>query len=114
MATLVREPFVTAALARGVGERAVYVRHLMRPACSLVVSYAALQLGYLLGGSLVMETVFGYPGIGRLAVEALSARDLPVLMAAAACSALGFLALRFAADLALLWLDPRVRDGVLA
>lgn len=111
---LVREPFVTAALARGVGQRAVYWRHLLRPACSLVASYAALQLGYLLGGSLVMETVFGYPGIGRLAVEALAARDLPVLMAAAACSSLGFLALRFAADLTLLWLDPRVRDGVLA
>ncbi len=114
LSELAREPFVLAALARGAGEWALVRRHLLRPAGSLVVSYASLQLGYVLGGSLVLETVFAYPGVGRLAVAALASRDLPVLMAAAAASAVGFLLLRFGADLALLWLDPRVRDGVLA
>lgn len=111
---LTREPYVLAALARGQSRMQVVRHHLLRPACVQLASFATLEVGFLLGGALVVETVFGYPGLGRVAVNATEFRDLPVLLAAAATSAAAFLAVRFLGDLALLGLDPRVRDGVQA
>lgn len=114
LTVLTREPFVATALGHGLSRSAVALRHLLRPAASVVVSYAAVQFGYLLGGSVVVQTVFGYPGLGRLAVQALGTADLPVVLAAAAVAGTAFLGLRIAADVALVLLDPRVRSGTAA
>ena len=108
---LTREPYVLAALARG-RSRTQVLRQLLRPAGVQLASFATLEAGFLLGGALVVETVFGYPGLGRVAVSATEFRDLPVLLAAATASAGAFLVARFAGDLALVALDPRVRDGL--
>lgn len=109
---LAREPYVLAALTRGLRPGAVVRRHLLRPAGVQLSSFAALEAGYLLGGALVIETVFAYPGIGRLAVGAAEFRDLPILLSAASVSAAAFLLVRLVGDLALVALDPRIRDGL--
>lgn len=109
---LSREPYVLAALSRGASVTTVVRRELVRPASVQLLSFLTLEVGYLLGGALVVETVFGYPGVGQLAVRAAEFRDLPILLAAATISAASFLAVRFVGDLGLVALDPRVRDGL--
>ncbi|WP_426955673.1 ABC transporter permease [Muricoccus radiodurans] len=104
---LAREPFVTFALSRSLGP----VRHLLAyrllPAAGLLARFGALHAGYLLGGALVMETVFGLPGLGRLAVLALTNRDLALLRGCMLAAGVGFLLARFVAEALQAWLDPR-------
>jgi ABC-type dipeptide/oligopeptide/nickel transport system permease component len=100
-------PFVRFAAAKGLARGVVVRRHLLRPAASLALGYAFLQLGYLLGGALVVESVFAIPGLGRLAVLALAHRDLPLLQGCLAVAGCGFLAVRMLADLAHAAIDPR-------
>lgn len=107
-----REPWALAALARGATSRRLLTGHLLRPAAVQVTSWATFELGHLLGGALIVETVFGLHGIGRVAVTAAGFRDVPVLLAAASAAAVTFLLVRFAGDLAVAALDPRVRDGL--
>lgn len=107
---ILREPYVLFARAKGLSEGLLYRRHLLRPALSLVLSYGSLQFGYLLGGALTIETIFGYPGIGRLAVTALATRDLPLLQACVFVSGLSFLAVRTGADLIHRQIDPRLGE----
>lgn len=107
-----REPWALAALARGVGSSRLLTHHLLRPSAVQVTSWATFELGHLLGGALIVEPVFGLHGIGRVAVTAAEFRDVPVLLAAATAAAATFLLVRFAGDLTVAALDPRVRDGL--
>ncbi len=104
---LASQPFVRFAAAKGLAHAVVVRRHLLRPAASLALGYASLQLGYLIGGALVVETVFAIPGLGRLAVLALANRDLPLLQACLVVAGSGFLVVRLIADLAHAAIDPR-------
>ena len=104
---LAREPFVTFAQARALGPLRLLLAYRLLPAAGLLARFGALHAGYLLGGSLVMETVFGLPGLGRLAVLALTNRDLALLRGCMLAAGLGFLAARFAAEALQGWLDPR-------
>jgi len=70
-----------------------------------------LQAGVLLGGNMIVETVFGWPGLGRLVVEAIFARDYPVVQGAVMVYALTFLVMNLLVDLAYTWLDPRIREA---
>ena len=101
------EAFVVFAEARGLGwwRRLVFYRLL--PTSALTARFGALQAGYLLGGALVVETVFALPGLGRLAVLALQHGDMPLLRASMLAAGLGILLARFIADFAQAALDPR-------
>jgi ABC-type dipeptide/oligopeptide/nickel transport system permease component len=101
--------FVEALRIRGMGERRIVVRHAARNALPGFVTYLALQIGYLLGGTLIVEVVFGWPGIGSLTIDAVKARDLGVVQAVVVSLACVYVLLNLLADLAVLWLDPRVR-----
>ncbi len=102
------EDYVVAARARGLRGSAVLVRHALRNALIPVVSQLGVTVGVLLSGSVVVEVIFSWPGIGRYAVDSIARRDLPALQGFVLFSALVYLGASLAVDLAYRWLDPRV------
>lgn len=106
-----RSGWVTAARARGVPERSVVLRHIGRPAVLPVVTMVGLQSGTILGGSVVIETVFSIPGLGALAFEAVNQRDLQLLAGILLAGTILVVLVNILVDLAYGLLDPRVRLG---
>ncbi len=100
---------VRTARAKGLAEMWVITKHTLRNAALPVVTITGLQFGTLLGGAVVTETVFAWPGIGRLAIQSIYNRDYPVVQAAAVLSAVMFIVLNFVIDVIYGVLDPRVR-----
>lgn len=107
------EPFILAARGRGVSERRLLWGHALRRAILPVISLAGLSLPVLVSGSLVVEVVFGWPGMGRLTYDAILAQDTSVVLATTLLATLFVVLGNLFADLALAWADPRVRlqDG---
>ena len=101
--------FVRTARAKGLAERVIVVKHTLKNAALPIVTITGLQLGSLLGGAVVTETVFAWPGIGRLAIQSIYNRDYPVVQCAVFLSAVMFIVINFAIDLIYRLLDPRVR-----
>jgi peptide/nickel transport system permease protein len=108
---VLEQDFVRAARSRGLSERDVVVRHALRNALLPLVTLVGVLLPALLGGSVVVETLFGIPGLGHYAYEAMLARDLNAILGVTTVSAAITLASILAADLAYAWLDPRVRHA---
>ena len=104
-------PFILTARSKGLSPGTLFRRHILRNAMVPVAPYAALQLGYMLGGVVVVETVFSWPGIGKYLVDAIESKDVPVIQACVAVIAILFSLANLAADLVLWMLDPRVRYG---
>jgi ABC-type dipeptide/oligopeptide/nickel transport system permease component len=100
--------FVRTAHAKGLSSRRVLSSHVVRNSLLPVVTILGLQLGHLLGGAFVVETIFGWPGVGRLAVQAIFDRDMPVVLGAALTIAAIYLLINLAVDLAHGVLDPRI------
>jgi ABC-type dipeptide/oligopeptide/nickel transport system permease component len=105
---VLNEDYVRTARAKGQRESLVIWRHAVRNALIPVVTVAGLQLGYLLGGAVVTETVFAWPGLGRLLVQSILARDFPVVQAAVLLLATTFVVINLATDLIYGLLDPRI------
>jgi peptide/nickel transport system permease protein len=101
------EPYLTAARARGLGERQVAVGHAVPNALLPFLTLFGVRLGQVLGGAVVVERVFSVPGLGLLSVEAIRARDYPVLQAVFLLASLGVLAANFLLELAYRRLEPR-------
>jgi peptide/nickel transport system permease protein len=106
---VLREDYVRTARAKGLREALVIVKHTFRNAMIPVVTVAGLQLGQLIAGSIILESVFALPGLGRLALNAITARDLPVVQGVTLFVASCIVAINFAVDLAYAVLDPRIR-----
>ena len=106
---VLRADFIRTAQAKGLRPRRVLIRHALSNAVIPVVSVAAVQFGYLLGGSVVIETIFAMNGIGYLAWQAVSDGDLPVIEALVLITALCYVILTLGADVLNAWLDPRIR-----
>lgn len=104
------DDYVRTARAKGLSEYAVIV-HALRNTLIPLVTVVGLQLGTLLGGAVVIETVFDWPGIGSLAVGAIAARDYPLIQAVVLVVATLFVAVNLAVDLLYAYLDPRIRYG---
>jgi ABC-type dipeptide/oligopeptide/nickel transport system permease component len=104
------EPFVQAAQARGIPPWRVFLVHVLRPALPTALTIVALQFGFLLGGAVITESVFARRGLGKLAVEAIVWRDLPVVRGVIVFGALAYVLVNLAADLAQAWLMPRLRE----
>lgn len=105
----VNQQYVTLARTKGLSSSYVLLRHAVRPSLPPVVSYAAVLAGSLFSGAMVTETLFGIPGIGSLAVEAVNNRDQPLVIGIVMISALIFILLNLVADIVSAFLDPRVR-----
>ena len=103
------QDFLRTARAKGVGEGAVILRHALRNGAIPIVTAFGLELGNLLGGAVVTEAVFAYPGVGRLAVEAVVNKDVPLIQAVVFTVAALLITLNLVIDLAYMALDPRVR-----
>jgi peptide/nickel transport system permease protein len=103
------QDFIRTARAKGVSETGVLYRHVVRNSLAPVVTVIALRLGFAFGGTVVIETVFSYPGLGRMIFEAVSGRDYPVMQAAFLLFTIAMLISNFLADMAYPLLDPRTR-----
>jgi peptide/nickel transport system permease protein len=106
---VLRADYVRTARAKGVEEQTVTWKHVLRNAMLTIVTVAGLQLGALLAGSIVLENVFYLPGLGRLALGAISARDLPVVQGVVLFVAVTVVTLNFVVDVLYAILDPRIR-----
>jgi peptide/nickel transport system permease protein len=105
------EDYVRTARAKGLAEHVVVVRHALRNALGPLVTLIGLDLGVLLGGAVVTESIFGWPGLGREVLQAVLEVDLPVILGVVLVSAIAIAVANLLADLVNLWLDPRLRDG---
>jgi peptide/nickel transport system permease protein/oligopeptide transport system permease protein len=109
---VLREDYVRTARAKGVTERLVVAKHALRNAAIPILTLLGLQAGQLMGGAVLTETVFAWPGLGRLMVKAIFARDYVLLQGAVLVFALAFVVINLAVDLAYGALDPRIsRQG---
>ena len=106
---VLREEYVKTARAKGLGEPAVLVKHTFRNAMIPVVTVVGIQLGQLLAGSIILETVFYLPGLGRLALGAINARDLPVVQGVVLFVASTIVVINVLVDILYGFLDPRIR-----
>ena len=105
-----RQDFVRTARSKGLGEIAVLLRHALRNASIPVVTVLGLRLGFIVGGAIVTETVFSYPGLGRLTVQAVNYRDFPVIQALLVVISATIVAINLMLDWLYALLDPRVRS----
>lgn len=106
---ILRQDYVRTARAKGVHERGVVVSHVLRNALIPTVAIVGLQLGYLLGGSIIVETVFAWPGVGGLMIESVRLRDYTMVQAVALAFAAMFLVINLVVDVLYAALDPRVQ-----
>jgi ABC-type dipeptide/oligopeptide/nickel transport system permease component len=101
--------FIRTARAKGLGGKAVLLGHALKNAALPVVTVVGLQVGALLGGAVITEEVFAYPGMGRLAVQAIANRDFTVIQAFVVLMAVVIVGINLLVDLLYAWLDPRVK-----
>jgi peptide/nickel transport system permease protein len=109
---VLNEEFIKTARAKGLGEGRVIGKHTLRNSAIPIVTLAGLEAGQLLGGAVIAETIFAWPGLGRLTVQALLNRDFPVVMAAVSFTSIVYTLMNLLVDLAYGWLDPRIRVRV--
>ena len=106
---VLRADYIRTARAKGVSEALVVTKHTLKNAAVPIVTITGLQFGTLLGGAVVTETVFAWPGIGRLAIQSIYNRDYPIVQCTVFLSAVLFIVINFCVDLVYGLLDPRVR-----
>ena len=106
---VVNSDYIRTAKSKGLPSQLIVWRHALRNALLPVISVLALNIGYLMSGTVLVESVFAYPGLGRLLLQAISQRDLPLLQGVALITAAIYTLANLAADLAYRWLNPRIR-----
>ena len=103
------KPYAEMALLKGASRSRIVFRHALPNAVGPIVNAVALSLSYLLGGVIIVETIFNYPGIAKLMVDAVATRDLPLIQTCAMVFCVGFLSLITAADILAIMANPRLR-----
>ena len=106
-----KKPYVRTAILKGLPRRVVIIKHVLRNALLPTITIIAISFGWLIGGLIVIENVFNYPGLGRLMVFAIDRRDLPLLQAVTMIVVIGVVLANLAADLLYAYLNPRIRLG---
>lgn len=108
MLEVMNQDYIRTARCKGLHEQQVLMRHALRNALIPIVTVFGLQLGWLLGGSVVVESVFSWPGLGRLMIESINVRDITVVQAGLFWFALSFILINFIIDILYSYLDPRI------
>ncbi len=106
---VLNEEYILTARAKGLGEARVIGKHTLRNSAIPIVTLAGLEAGQILGGAVITETIFAWPGLGRLTVQALLNRDFPIVIAAVFVISVTYTLINLAIDILYAWLDPRVR-----
>lgn len=114
MLEVLHEDYLRTAHAKGLAPRHVIFRHALRNALLPVITLIGLQLGALLAGAVITETIFSWPGIGLLTIESIQSRDYPVVQACVLLISVTYIVVNVLTDLAYAWIDPRIRLGVQA
>ncbi len=109
MLDILGEDYIRTARAKGLTEQLVVYRHALRNMLIPLVTVVGLQLGALLGGAVITETIFAWPGVGRLVVTAITARDYPLVQAATLLVSVYFVAINLLLDVLYVYIDPRIR-----
>ena len=110
MLEILNENYIRTARAKGLPERTVIFKHAFKNAQVPLLTIFGLEMGALLTGTVVIETVFAWPGLGRAAILAVSARDFPVVMASVILFGVTYIAINLVIDVAYHWIDPRIRE----
>jgi ABC-type dipeptide/oligopeptide/nickel transport system permease component len=108
---VIKQDYVGVARSKGIGESKVVLKHVLRNASLPILTSLGMQIGYLLGGNIVIETVFSWPGIGQLLVQSAVTRDYPTLQGLTIIFTAGFLIVNLLVDIFYAVLDPRIRYG---
>lgn len=108
---VLKQDYIRTAYAKGLTGRSVYTHHAMKNAMIPVITVVGAQMGALLGGSVIMETIFGIPGLGQWTVNSIAVRDYPAIQALVTFFAFITLAINLLVDISYTWLDPRIRVG---
>lgn len=111
MLEILGQDYIRTARSKGLNERTVVLRHALRNALIPVVTLVGLDLGTLLGGAVITEAVFAWPGLGKLAIDGIFQRDLPVIMGTVIVSSVMILVANLMVDISYAWLDPRLRQS---
>jgi len=106
---VLHQDYIRTARAKGLRERAVIFRHALKNAFLPVITVIGLELGYLLAGAILTETIFSWPGMGRLVVDRILARDYPAVQGSVLVIAVLFVFINLAVDISYAYLDPRIR-----
>jgi peptide/nickel transport system permease protein len=109
MLEVMRQDYVRTARAKGLSERLILYRHALQNACLPVITVAGISMGYLVGGSVMVETVFAWPGMGRLTYQAIFTRDYPVMIGALLLISVAMILANLLTDIAYGLIDPRIR-----
>jgi len=108
MLEVLGQDYIRSARAKGLVEWRVVLRHGLKNALIPIVTVIGVQVGYLLGGAVLTETVFAWPGVGTLMIQGILARDFPLVQGCVLVIALAFVLINLAVDLLYAWLDPRI------
>lgn len=106
---ILKEDYIKTARAKGLPEHVVLLKHALRNALLPVITIIGLQFGSLLAGSIITETIFSWPGIGRLTIQAIFSRDYPLVQGCVMIIALGYVFINLLTDLVYVWIDPRIK-----
>jgi peptide/nickel transport system permease protein len=109
MLEVVRTEYVTTARAKGLAERPIVLKHALKNALIPTITVMGLQVGFLIGGAIVVETLFAMPGLGTFGIDAIIARDYPQVQGFALITAIAFVVINLLVDLTYTFLDPRIR-----
>jgi len=110
MLEVIRQDYIRTARAKGVAEKTVINKHALKNALIPIITVVGLQFGYLLGGAVLTETVFSWPGVGRLMVDSIKQRDLPVVMGSVLFLATTFTIVNLLVDILYGFVDPRIKS----
>jgi len=109
MLEVINNDYVRTARAKGLRESVVILQHALRTALPTIVTLLGLSFGRILSGTVIVETVFGWPGIGRYLISGINGRDYPVVQATVLLVAISFVLANLISDLILVYVDPRIR-----
>ncbi|MDY3918437.1 MAG: ABC transporter permease [Candidatus Limivivens sp.] len=110
MLEVIRQDYISTARAKGVSEKIITYRHMLRNAMIPIVTAVGLQFGTLLGGAMLTETVFSWPGLGRLMVDSIKSKDIPMVLGSVIFLAIMFTVVNLIVDLIYAFIDPRIKS----
>ena len=110
MLEVIRQDYISTARSKGISEGAVTMRHMMRNALIPIVTAVGLQFGHLLGGAMLTETIFSWPGLGRLMVDSIKSKDMPLVLGSVIFLAVMFSVVNLVVDIIYAFVDPRIKS----